>query len=108
MTTLEELESKIFDLEFAQLKKLAAKTMPKLRSKPTPKSAEVSGSLTLYSTRIGGKRVYRLGDKILPNDRRVWPAEIREMADLADTVDKGRLHGGRMISETGDPVHMVY
>jgi hypothetical protein len=110
---LTELEDRVFDLEFKELKKLVQNTRrflitPKASAKP-----EISPvGLTISSKRRAGNTSYSVryasgAVTNLPSDRKSWPADIRAMVEKIEVMDKQRMVGGRMISSAGGSCKIV-
>lgn len=106
---ISELEDRILDLEFKQLKKKLGWERILVTTKRTPENK--SGFSMRMSTGSNGEKKYELrsgsGWTTLPTNRALWPIEAREIQDKVDAYDKQRRVEGRMVSVTSDFVRLV-
>ncbi len=113
---LAELDKRILDLEWKRIKKMADEA----RCKPTPQRS-IPKPITRQSilpadwevsmSTMAGRRTYRLrrGNAwtTLPENRALWPTDVREIEDKFDEADKARRRGGRIVSIGDDSVQFV-
>lgn len=96
-----ELEDRIRDLEFKQLKMSNGWTRTQITATSTAATSK-RVPLEMRVSRRGGATKYELrsasGWTPLPADRKLWPVEARKMQDEFDEYDKRRRVGGRLIS----------
>ena len=107
---INELECRILNLEYERVKKLAAPIRRKLQSAPA-RSAP-SSLWELRTTNEHGQRRYsrRAGTGTwasLPENRSLWPADMRQAVESLEAFDKKRSRNGHLISECNEPVRLV-
>jgi hypothetical protein len=98
-----EIEDKICELEFARLKKMHARNSV-LVTVPKPEACD---SWQLRTTKLeNGRTRYQLRSasgewRNLPEDLTKWPADVRELHEKSELIDKMRSVGGRMLANFG-------
>jgi len=101
------LEDRILDLEFKRLKTLvgwertritATRSIPATKTEPAKKvPLEMRTSTSPHGAKKHELRT-ATGWQTLPASRDLWPAELRQMHEQFEAIDKKRRVGGRLIS----------
>jgi hypothetical protein len=101
---LDDLEDRYLALEFARLKKLRG-SRSMVITQPAAKASANSSWQYRATVLKNGKTLYEIrtgsGDWTeLPKDRKDWPADVRRLEEIYETVNKKRINAGRMISNS--------
>jgi hypothetical protein len=116
---IERLECKVLDLEYQRLEKMAAPIRARLKqpkplvSAPAPKRTTPAGTFTICARRAGEKVEYSVRSAtgavtVLPEDRSLWPEDVRRVHELCEKVDAQRRRlGGHLIGTCGEAPRLV-
>lgn len=107
-TYIDDLENRILNLEYQQLKKLVAPLRKPQSAQARSAAAEVDGSVNVRRERGGTKHFWKTASGVTPlvGDRSKWPARAREMVDLTEKAYARRVgrHGYMVSAPCSEPV----
>ena len=102
---IDDLEFRLLDLEFEDLKKWHAVQSILITEKPKTKDS----GFQMRSIRMpDGTTRHRIrtvsgGWQDLPADTKLWPKRAREIHEAFAKIDRARTHGGRLVSNSASP-----
>ena len=100
---LNALEGRLIDLEFERLKRIHGQQSILITTSKPP--AKTSWQLRLITMSNGKQYQFRSASgawRMLPADRKLWPAEVREMKEKFEAFDEKRRVGHRIASNIRD------